>query len=88
MTDLTMNTSDGDMPEHIMARARDLTHLIYCEVDDSGRPYIPSDEILTIACSIFAAVQDERAKCIRQAEITESAWELDGQVSTALRSWE
>lgn len=48
------------IPEHIMARARDLTHMIYCEVDEDGRPYIPADETMTIACSILAAVQEER----------------------------
>lgn len=50
------------IPDHIMARARDLTHMIFCEVGEDGRPYIPADEILTIACSILAAVQEEREK--------------------------
>lgn len=46
-----------------------------------------SAQVTSVARAILAAKAEERDRCIKIAELTESAWEMDGQVSSAIRAF-
>lgn len=58
-----------DISHEVWNRAVELARSIYCEADDSGSAYIPSDEIPAIARAIQEAVMQEREACASLAYV-------------------